>query len=562
MPIAKSTKQTSNDRHTKEKFREMSVAEFFAKNKELAGFSNPTRAIYQTIRELVENSLDATDTHRILPEIVIRIIPRPDLSSPDGSQQRYTIIVEDNGIGVPPTVMANAFGRVLFSSKYIIRQTRGMYGLGVKAAVLYGQATAGQPLKVISAPQSSSYSYMKELFIDMKKNEPRIISEAQWKKRGPWHGTKVSITLSGDWRRARSRILEYIKRTAVIAPYAEIIFETPEGEVFYFPRLTKKMPEPPREAKPHPHGVDLEHFKMIIKNSSANTLLELLVKEFQSVGWKTAESFLNYIGINPSLNPKKLLKKENEDILRRIVDEMKKFKKFKPPRSDYLSPLGEDLIKLGLKRLFEPEWVEAVKRSPRAFEGHPFIVEVGLAYGGKIPPMNEPLLLRYANRIPLLYEEKEDISWKVLSNINWKLYLIDFPAPLVVLVHIASTKVPYKGVGKESISEIPELEQEIRNAIQEVARRLRAYISRKLREAETVRKITTLAKYIPEIARSLAVLSKPPENWKPPSPDEEKIFMEKIARLVTSKVIKVSESDGKEDLSKVVETIIETAKVE
>jgi DNA topoisomerase-6 subunit B len=185
------TKQTETNKETKEKFREMSVAEFFAKNKELAGFSNPTRALYQTVRELVENSLDATDTHMILPELIIRIIPRPDLSGSDGSEQRFTVIVEDNGIGVPPTVMANAFGRVLFSSKYVIRQTRGMYGLGVKAAVLYGQATAGQPVKVISATQGSRYVYLKELFIDMKKNEPKIVAEAQWRRRGSWHGWKI-----------------------------------------------------------------------------------------------------------------------------------------------------------------------------------------------------------------------------------------------------------------------------------------------------------------------------------------------------------------------------------
>ena len=563
MPATKSAKQTnSKEKRSKEKFREISVAEFFAKNKELAGFANPTRALYQTVRELVENSLDATDTHLILPEIVIRIVNRPELSGSNGSEQRFTVIVEDNGIGVPPTVMANAFGRVLFSSKYVIRQTRGMYGLGVKAAVLYGQATAGQPLRVVSATKGSSYSYMKELFIDMKKNEPRIVSEGQWRRRGSWHGTRVAITLMGDWRRAKSRILEYIKRTAIIAPYAEIIFETPEGEIYYFPRLTRKLPRPPREAKPHPHGIDLEHFKIIIKESKAKTLLELLVQEFQSVGEKTARAFLKKIGVNPNLNPKKLLRKENEELLRSIVDEMKKFDGFKPPRSDYLSPLGEDLIKLGLKRLFEPEWVEAVTRPPRAFEGNPFIVEIGMAYGGKIPPMNEPLLLRYANKIPLLYEEKEDISWKVLSSINWKLYLINFPAPLVVLVHIASTKVPYKGVGKESISEIPELEQEIKNGIQEVARRLRAYISRKIREAETLRRITTLAKYIPEIARSLAILSKPPEKWSLPSPDEEKLIMDKMAELIATKVPTAKGSDGKTQTIRAIRSIVESARTE
>lgn len=555
--------QARGERATRrERYREMSVAEFFAKNRELAGFSNPTRALYQTVRELVENSLDATDTHMIPPTLFVRIVARPDLvTGENGTEMRYTVIVEDNGIGVPPTVMASAFGKVLFSSKYVIRQTRGMYGLGAKAAILYGQATAGQPVEVVSATGDSRYSYMKRLYIDMKKNEPRVVMEAQWRRRGNWQGTRVSITLVGDWTRARSRIIEYIKRTAVIAPYAEIVLETPDGEVYYFPRSTNKMPRPPREAKPHPHGIDLEQFKLIIKSSSAKTMLELMMQEFQSIGEKTARDFLRHVGIRPNMNPKRLLERKYKDLLVKIVDEMKRYKGFRPPRSDYLSPIGEDLIKIGLQRMFNPEWVGAVTRTPRAYEGHPFIVEVGIAYGGAIEPRNEPLLLRYANKIPLLYEEREDVSWKVVSQINWKLYLVDFPAPLVVLVHIASTKVPYKGVGKESVSDIPELESEIKNAVQDVARKLRIYLSRKRREAEVRRRVTTLAKYIPEIARSLAVISKPPESWRPPEQSEERRIMERLVKLV-AKHIPVPAVDGVEDSEKVVKSIIENIQIE
>ena len=561
---AKAREGQSRQRQARERYREMSVAEFFAKNKELAGFANPTRALYQTIRELVENALDATDTHGILPEIRVEIRERPELSPPGESKAlpRYTVTVEDNGIGVPATEIANAFGKVLYSSKYVIRQTRGMYGLGVKAAVLYGQATAGQPVEVVSAPLGSPYVYMKRLYIDMKKNEPIIVEEAQWKKRGRWHGTRVSITLQGDWPRARSRIIEYIERTAIIAPYATITLITPDGKIYHYPRTTRKMPKPPREAKPHPHGVDLEQLKMIIKNTRAKTLMDMLVQEFQSVGQRTAEKFLANLGVDPALNPKRLLEKGNGKLLSLLADRMKTYPEFRAPRSDYLSPIGEELIVIGLRRMFAPEWVGAVTRSPKAYEGHPFIVEAGIAYGGAIKARDEPLLLRYANKIPLLYEEREDVSWKVVSRINWKLYGVDFPAPLVVLVHIASTKVPYKGVGKESISEVPEIESEIRAAVQEVARRLRVYLSRKKREAEVRRKIVTIAKYIPEVARSLAMLSKPPEKWEPPRPEEEKQIMEALVKIVAGNV-EVPVVDGeKPDPVKIVKLVIENVRVE
>lgn len=539
-----------------EKFRQMSVAEFFAKYREVAGFSNPARALYQTVRELVENSLDATDGHGILPDV--RII----IEKVNGNSERSwcRVSVEDNGIGVPPLVMPDAFGRVLFSSKYIIRQTRGMYGLGVKAAVLYAQVTTGSPVEVISSTRGSSYVYMKKLFIDMKKNEPIVVEEAQFRKTNSWHGTRTSLVIECDWQRAKPRIIEYIRRTAVIAPYADILLETLDGEILYFPRTTRKMPKPPREAKPHPHGVDVETLKQIIVNTRAETLLELLETEFQSVGTITALKFLESVGLKPTLKPKTLLR--DGSVLVNLVDSMKTFK-FKAPRSGHLSPLGEDLVEMGIRRLYDPEWVDAIRRPARAYGGHSFIVEVGLAYGGSIQPSEEPLILRYANKIPLLYEEREDVSYKVVSEVNWKQYGIDFPAPLLVLVHVASTKVPYKGVGKESISDVPELEAEIRSGLLELARRLRSYLSAKEREAEAMRRVLAISKYIPEIARSLKIVEKPPEQWKPLEPGEEKHIVERLVKLVSKHVAvpKVrgspEEPPNPEDI---IRSIIETTK--
>ena len=539
-----------------EEFREMSVAEFFAKYREVAGFSNPARALYQTIRELVENALDATDGHGIIPEVRI-YIERIN----DNGRSWCRVVVEDNGIGVPPTVMPEAFGKVLFSSKYVLRQTRGMYGLGVKAAILYGQVTTGNPVEVTSTTKGSSYVYYKKLFIDMKRNEPVIVEEAQFKKTSSWRGTRVSLVIECDWPRAKQRVLEYIRRTAVIAPYADILLQTPDNEVIFYPRTTKKMPKPPKIAKPHPHGVDVETLKHMLKATKARTLLEFLESEFQSVGEKSALEFLKKLGLKPSMKPKRLLEGENGALLVAMVEAMRSFK-FRAPRSDYLSPLGEELIKLGLKRMFNPEWVSAITRPARAYQGHPFIVEVGLAYGGSIQPMDEPLLLRYANKIPLLYEEKEDVSYKVLADINWKQYNVEFPAPLVVLVHVVSTKIPYKGVGKESISDVPELESEIRNGIQELARRLKRYILAKEREAEVMRKILVLSKYIPEIARSLRILSIPPNSWKPPEPGDEEDIKEALVKLVAKyiELPKTLDGEGK-SVEEIVRSIISEVKV-
>ncbi len=331
-----------------------------------------------------------------------------------------------------------------------------------------------------------------------------------------------------------------------------------------FPRTTTKMPRPPREAKPHPHGIDLEQFKMILRNTRAKTLKEMMVLEFQSVGAKTAQDFLEKAGLNPEMKPRTLLRREYEQVLVRLVDMMKKYR-FRAPKSDYLSPIGEDLIVIGLRRLYRPDFATAVTRPARAYMGHPFIVEVGIAYGGDIESRDEPLLLRYANKIPLLYGEREDVSYKVVSSVNWKNYLVDFPAPLVVLVHVASTRIPYKEAGKESIGDVPEIEAEIRNAVHEAARRLRAYLARKKREEEVRKRIITLAKYIPEVARSLASLAKPPEKWSPPSPQEEAEITEALVKLVARhiEVPRLPGADGEEpDPEEIVKSVISGVEIE
>ncbi len=483
-----------------EKFRGLSPAEFFYRNKELAGFSNPARALYQTVRELVENALDATDAHGILPTIKVSI----DSNLINERPEVYLVSVEDNGIGIPPDNIPQAFAQLLYSSKYVLRQTRGMFGLGAKMAVLYGQITTGKPVEVISSTINSSRIYLFKLMIDIKANKPIIIHRASFRKSNDWHGTIVKVFIEGDWGKAKSRICEYIKRTAIIAPYATIVFKDPDNNVVYFKRSTTSIPKPPREVKPHPQGIDIEMLKMMISSTNARTLREFLIKEFQGVGESTANKLLQASGLNPDKDPKTLINDELEVLARTLKD----FKEFKPPRTDHLSYLGEDLIKAGLQTILGPEFIAARTRKPRVYEGHAFVVEAGIAYGGSVQPSQEPILLRFANKIPLLYDEKNDVAWKVVSqNINWDNYEIAFPAPLVILVHICSTKIPYKGVGKECIAEVPEIENEIENAVREVARELRNYLVKKRKESEELEKAVSIIKYIPDIAHSLSKIT-------------------------------------------------------
>ncbi len=506
---------------TAEKFRSISPAEFFYRNKEIAGFANPARALYQAVRELVENALDATDAHGILPNIEVSI------ERDSVKQHVYRISVKDNGIGIPEKYIPEAFGKVLFSSKYMLRQTRGLFGLGAKMVILYGQMTVGEPAEIISATINSKRIYSYRIMIDIKENKPIIVSKGIWPNNTGWHGTMVKVAIEGDWGRAKQKILDYIKRTAIVTPYANIVFRTPEGEIYTYLRVTETMPPPPRETKPHPHGVDLELIKTMITETKAQKLIDFISEEFQGVGNIIAERFLTKYGFDPSKDPKTLSKEELEF----LVKALKEFNEFRKPRADHLSPIGAELIKIGLNSILKPEFADAVTRKPVVYEGHSIIVEVGIAYGGSIQPSEEVILLRYANKIPLLYDEKSDVAWKVVSeNIDWSYYGIVFPAPLAILVHICGTKIPYKGVGKESIAEVPVIEKEIEDGVRQVARALKLYLAKKQREEEIMRKAVTIIKYIPEVARNLAVFSKA----NPVRIDEKELEM-KIFELIKHK---------------------------
>ncbi len=591
-----------------EKFKALSPAQFFARYREIAGFSTPSRALYQTVRELLENALDATDSHGILPNIKAMIRQSNENTS------YYTVTVEDNGIGIPPQHVPNAFGRVLYSSKYVLRQTRGMFGLGIKAAIIYGQLTTGKPVEVITSTPGSRRIYYFKIRIDLKKNEPVILERGSWRKVRDWHGAIVSLTIEGNWSYAKRYIKSYIEKTAVVTPYANIVFVMPDGEIIYYKRTIEKIPSPPKIVKPHPHGVDLEFLKDMINIHSDKSVKEFLINCFHSIGEKTSIELLKLAKIDPSKQTSSLSEKEIKRLAmvlrgidietliqirdttkannvvemileafpwltrdhakkaimyvnRELRDKIRKKKisrlylktkpsqlelehvealakalrkfypRIRPPSSEALSPLGEEIIVEGLKRVYQPDFVVAVTRKPASYQGHPFIVEVGIAYGGRILRSIRPQLIRYANRIPLLFDESSDVAWKVVkprdesdrTGFDWKSYGVEFPAPIIVLTHICSTKIPFKGVGKESVADVREIEHELRLALQDAARKLRVYLFKKRREEELRRRVYVLTRYIPEIARSLAIITR--DSFR--GDNLESMLIEKLVEAVS-----------------------------
>ncbi len=446
------------------------------------------------VRELVENSLDAAEMAGILPDIYVRIIPETTNGEiPDPRPYRLTVI--DNGTGVAPQHVPSAFGKVFYGSKYVLRQSRGMFGLGGTMAILYGQITTNRPV-VVTTSVDGKWKHMFQMIIDIGENRPTVLKRQRTEANGTT-GTRVDLILEGDYLRASQKINEYFKQTAVVASYANLTFVDPNGLVTFYERATTSMPPAPKETLPHPYGIDVEALKRIIKISETHDMKTFMVTHFHRVGDKIATKFLEFAGISPRLPPKRL----NNNQVVAIVDALQRFPDFLQPDAAVLSPVGEEILMAGINKELQPEFSTVVTRPPSSYSGFPFLVEVGVAYGGKILQPGVKLF-RFANRIPLLYDESSDVSFEVLNQeVDWRRYHVPSEAPVGVITHICSTRIPYKTVGKEYIADRPEIQREIRNAAREALRRLGIFLSKKGSMEAVQRKMNIYGKYLPLIAQ-------------------------------------------------------------
>ncbi len=485
------------------KHREISVAEFFEKNKHILGYSNPAKAIITVVKEAVDNALDACEEAGILPDIFVRISKVDD---------HFKIVVEDNGPGIPKDQIPRVFGKLLYGSRFHeIRQSRGQQGIGISAAVLYAQLTTGKPAIIISKTPDEEKAKKVVLYINTKKNEPEIVEEGKEE----WYlpsGTKIELEIAGNYVRERKQsVYEYLRETSVINPHAKITFVEPDGTINEFKRVTEDVPPPPKSIKPHPHGIELGTLMNMLKATKATTLRKFLKDEFVRVGDKIADDVLKRGGFNGDEVPQEMGRNEAARLLNafRQTD-------FLPPPTDCLSPIGEAMIAKSLMAEYQPEFVYAVTRKPKVYSGHPFLVEVGIAYGGEIKS-EKVTLLRYANKIPLLYQQGGCALTKAVEGVNWKSYGMlqnkgELPsAPAVILIHLASTNIPYTSESKESVAAIPEIVDETRLALQEVGRRVKEYLDRKNRQQKKRKKEEMIGKVLPLIAEKVCeILEKEP----------------------------------------------------
>ncbi len=485
--------------------REIGVAEFFARNRHLLGFDNKVKALMTTIKEAVDNSLDACEEAEVLPEIIVEVT---ELSS-----DRFYVVIEDNGPGIVKEQIPKIFAKLLYGSKFHkLAQTRGQQGIGISASVLYAQLTTGKPTKIISKTGPTQQAHYIELHIDTQTNNPKITKDEliDWPKD---QGTRIEIELEASYQKGMRSIDAYLKQTAITNPHTTIIYTNPKAEQLIFPRAVETIPAKPQEIKPHPYGVELGVLQDMLHKTTQRTLQSFLQEEFTRVSPSVAKEICENAKVLPNTKPKNI----SRDQVDALIKGIKKTKIMAPP-SDCISPIGQNLLLKGLKKEINAEFYETVTRPPNVYRGNPFVIEVGIAYGGDQKSDDTVNVMRFANRVPLLYQQGACAGTKAVMSTAWKNYGMSqsrgaLPVgPCSVVVHVASVWVPFTSESKEAIAHYPEILKEMKLALQEAGRKLGSYINKKKRVGVELKKRSYIQKCMPHIAESLVKILELPQS--------------------------------------------------
>ncbi len=507
------------------KQREISVSEFFTKNRHLLGFDSPAKAILMAVKECVDNSLDATEEMRVLPDIYVEVKQL--------SENRLKIIIEDNGPGIVKEQIPRVFAKLLYGSKFhSLSQKRGQQGIGVSAAVLYSQLTTGKPAVITSKIGLKQKAHHYWLHIDTVKNEPEIVKEESFDW-GKDHGTKVELELEGKYQKGKQSVDEYLKQVAIVNPHAKIIYINPLNEKVEYHRVTNEMPAEAQEIKPHPYGIELGILIKMLKSTESRTLSSFLQNDFSRISTVTVKEICNKANLDIKLKPEELTLQQSEILYKSIQNT-----KIIAPPTNCISPIGEELLIKGLKKEINADFYTAVSRSPVVYRGRPFAIEVSCAYGGDLNKETQVRLMRFANRVPLLYQQGACAITEAVQDTNWRPYGLQQSTgslpygPLVLVVHMASVWVPFTSESKDAIAHYEEIIKEIKLGLQECGRRLGIFIRKNVKAKEQKEKIDLFTKYIPELANSLSSLT----GEKPKILEEEltKILNKNLKDLLRS----------------------------
>jgi DNA topoisomerase-6 subunit B len=484
--------------------REISVSEFFAKNRHLLGFDNPRKAVLTTVKEAVDNALDACEEAGILPSIEVTMLQT--------DETRFKITVQDNGPGIVRKQIENIFGKLLYGSKFHrMKMSRGQQGIGISAAGMYGLMTTGKPVKIISKTGKRKPSHEVVLKIDTSKNRAEVVSDTEHPEDDLFfaegHGTIVTIEIEGKYQKGRQSIDEYLEQTAIANPHAEITWTGPTNETVVYPRAMHELPPEAKEIKPHPKGIELGTLIQMLERTEPTSVSSFLQNQFSRVGQRKASDLINLAAkkTTNTFTPRTRISTMGHAEAEALYKAIQETSIMAPP-TDCLVPIGSKALLAGLLKEVQAEFFAASTRPPAVYRGNPFQMEVAIAYGGNLGREDTARILRFANRVPLLYQQSACSSFKAILETGWRNYGLTQPkgslptGPLVIMVHMASVWVPFTSESKEAIADYDEIRKELKLALQECGRKLGTYLRRRQKMKKEAERRSVFERYIGEIA--------------------------------------------------------------
>lgn len=542
--------------------RDISVSEFFAKNRHLLGFDNPRKAMLTTIKEAVDNSLDACEEAEILPEIAVIIEDLEPTRPASAKSSRYRVTVVDNGPGIVRKQVENIFGRLLYGSKFHrLKMSRGQQGIGISAAGMYGLITTGRPMAIFTKPKAGQPTHHIELAMNTKTNRAEVTFDKEVKDFPPDRlrklsagtralaeqsgfltatkfptGTSVSIELDGKYQRGRGSVDEFLELTAIANPHARIVFVPPTrvteddepdvltaaeasaaavakvttetNGVIVFPRGVHELPRETKEIQPHPKGIELGILLQMLKDYEASekggTLFKFLQDCFCRVSASTASGMCEAIGLTSRTKVADVGPPQAEKLFKVFQES-----KLAPPPTDCLAPIGVRQLLAGMLKGVRAEFYAASSREADVYRGRPFQIEAAIAFGGELPGDETARVIRFANRVPLLFQQSACSSFKAVSETGWKNYNLSQPrggipvGPLVIMIHMASVWVPFTSESKEAIADYDEIRKEMKLALMECGRKLGTYLRKRQRMRREGLRRDVFERYIGEIAKAV-----------------------------------------------------------
>ncbi|MBX3354738.1 MAG: DNA topoisomerase VI subunit B [Phycisphaeraceae bacterium] len=585
--------------------RDISVSEFFAKNRHLLGFDNPRKALLTAVKEAVDNALDACEEAGILPSIVVAIEDLEPGRPATARSGRYRLTVVDNGPGIVRKQVENIFGRLLYGSKFHrLKMSRGQQGIGISAAGMYGLITTGQPMVIHTKPGPKASAHHIELAMNTKTNRAEVTVDRVTDDFPPKRlstvtagakalarsgtlletgefasGTSVSIELEGRYQRGRGSVEEFLELTAIANPHARIVLIPPTREsaaeeedlepkllkaalttpadtvsdgvevrtsetlgCVNYPRAVNELPAETREIQPHPRGIELGTLLQMLKEYEATTkgsLFTFLQERFCRVSSATAASICSAVGVTSRTRISSVDAPLAEAIYRAFQTQ-----RFLPPPTDCLSPIGVRQLLAGMLKGVRAEFYAASSRDAEVYRGRPFQIEAAIAFGGELPADESARVIRFANRVPLLFQQSACSSFRAVAETGWRNYGLQQPrgglpvGPLVIAIHMASVWVPFTSESKEAIADYDEIRKEMKLALMECGRKLGTYLRRRQRMAREGERRDVFERYIGEIVQAVHAIN---------GTDPKKLFekLQAQARALTAVADQVLDEEGR-----------------